>query len=871
MTPPASPTVNTVMPLRKGATFHSPSTPPAEHQPRFPSLPRRSQTTLEDVVEAHKRRVALTLGDIDRGLSSADLDSDSQEKQSFRDEALPVPQGFLNHAVASHRPAAHNGIMSDILTPEPADYNVGGRSLRPRRSIRRPSSYQPSDSGLGSSVQSASTKRTASTGLTSLTEGSPAKSVVAASAITRSAAAHPSTLESLPHMSERARNRIHEHILKPLLAKPSLKDFHPIVRDCPRKIHDKEIVCLRDLEKTLVFLAPVSEIHMNDVVGGVAHWFSRCLKERSRNAKLYLDFCLTSIRCIQATVEFLNEREQTRPTDRPYTNGYFVDLVDQIRNYAQQVQASKEKEEKGEALDEMDAESYVFPIEPQLLTGPGDILGIKSQKMTHPELSFMSRNTPINWHKNYSTDRLSRRTDEVKLYGGVARNGRPAELVRVKKNGKAISIATGEPIKMESIEEDEKGGILMKRSLSEEAENEESILRSMARRKRSASAAELAPKRCREPGCTKEFKRSCDLTKHEKTHSRPWKCIEKSCKYHEYGWPTEKELDRHINDKHSASPVLYKCHYSPCPYKSKRESNCKQHMEKSHGWVYVRSKNNGKSRSKAGDSTLPTPQTSNHRTPESDSHDEPTPEEDYEMGMAQHYNLHLGFDQSVYPDEPEWPSHPTEFMPDVSSGLPFISPVESHHQHHSVHSSGQTSPYIIHTNSEFMVDNIQQNFGHNFGTGPDFTLYGEDIYNAHAQVQLPTPSNSVYQQKIDLETIMACQPVKTEPVAPHISPRGHGNAMLYTPTSLGAVEESFERYDPTEQQLGEDFQLFSNANANILAGSNHHGGNLFGEAPSAVGGFSQSNTQEFFQAFYNANTTTGVDWMQHDEGYAGGY
>jgi hypothetical protein len=864
MTPSPHP-VNTVMSLRKGATFHSPSSPPAEHHIYIPSLPRRSQTTLEDVVEAHKRRVALTLGDIDRSLSSVGRDSSSPAKQSFRDEALPVPQGILNHAVASRRPEAHNGIMSDILSSEqPTDYNVGGRSLRPRRQIRRPSNYHASDSGLGSSVQSGSLKRSTSTGLTSVSDDHCAKSIVAASAITRSAAAHPSTLENLPRMSIRASNKIHEHILKPLLAKQSLKDFHPIVRDCPRRIHEKEIVCLRDLEKTLVFMAPVSDLHIDDVVGGVAHWFSRCLKERSKTAKLYLDFCLTSIRCIQATVEFLNEREQTRPNDRPYTNGYFVDLVDQIRNYAQQVQASKEKEEKGEALDEMDAESYVNPCKPIDPTEPCDMHETQFQHMTH----FPGPAPSINVLKNSDANSFSYRSDEVKLYGGLTRNGRPAELVRVKKNGKAISIATGEPIKMESIEEDEKGGIQMKRSLSEEAANDESILRSMARRKRSASAAELAPKRCREPGCTKEFKRSCDLTKHEKTHSRPWKCTEKSCKYHEYGWPTEKELDRHINDKHSASPVLYKCHYAPCPYKSKRESNCKQHMEKSHGWTYVRSKNNGKNRgSKAGDSSLPTPQTSNHRTPESDSHDEPTPDEDYD-GMD--YSVHIGFDNNVYgtTDELDFPEYPHEdFM--NTTFAPFISPVESRQQQ-SAHSSEHASPYLVQANSGFQLDNIQANFGPNFGNGNDFQLYEEDIYNAHARVQLPTPSNSIFQRQLDIDTFMASVPVKPEPV-PHISPSGHGNTMLYTPTSLGAVDESFEHFDNNDHQLGNDFQLFSNANANMLASNNHHSNNLFGEVPSTVVNFSQSNTQEFFQAFYNANTATSGEWMQHDEGYSGGF
>ncbi|PVH89242.1 hypothetical protein DL98DRAFT_647796 [Cadophora sp. DSE1049] len=113
---------------------------------------------------------------------------------------------------------------------------------------------------------------------------------------------------------------------------------------------------------------------------------------------------------------------------------------------------------------------------------------------------------------------------------------------------------------------------------------------------RNTSVAAFTPLSCGWAGCNKEFKRACDLTMHEKTHSRPWKCPDKSCKYHEIGWPTEKELDRHHRDKHDALQPVFKCHYKPCPYQSKRESNCKQHMEKAHGWTYVRSKNKGKVR-----------------------------------------------------------------------------------------------------------------------------------------------------------------------------------------------------------------------------------------------------------------------------------
>ncbi|KAK4456160.1 hypothetical protein QBC34DRAFT_287362 [Podospora aff. communis PSN243] len=102
----------------------------------------------------------------------------------------------------------------------------------------------------------------------------------------------------------------------------------------------------------------------------------------------------------------------------------------------------------------------------------------------------------------------------------------------------------------------------------------------------------VVPQVC--PHCRKEFPRLCDLNKHAKSHSRPFKCEVQGCKYHEHGWPTAKELERHVNDKHSAAPKTFACLFPPCTYESKRESNCKQHMEKKHGWNYQRSKSNGK-------------------------------------------------------------------------------------------------------------------------------------------------------------------------------------------------------------------------------------------------------------------------------------
>lgn len=167
----------------------------------------------------------------------------------------------------------------------------------------------------------------------------------------------------------------------------------------------------------------------------------------------------------------------------------------------------------------------------------------------------------------------------------MSHNGKAAELLR-HTDGKVISLATGDVLTPEEV-----AAGSMKRHMPEDEVDNDDVARSMARRKKGAK-----PEKHDCPLCDKEFTRPCDLTKHVKTHERPWKCPDGKCKYHDHGWPTEKERDRHVNDKHSTAPALYHCLYKPCPYTSKRESNCKQHMEKAHGWEYVRSKSNGKNR-----------------------------------------------------------------------------------------------------------------------------------------------------------------------------------------------------------------------------------------------------------------------------------
>lgn len=161
--------------------------------------------------------------------------------------------------------------------------------------------------------------------------------------------------------------------------------------------------------------------------------------------------------------------------------------------------------------------------------------------------------------------------------------------------------------------------------------------------------------------------------KHEKTHTRPYKCTYESCKYHVKGWPTEKERDRHINDKHSNTPKLYRCEYADCGYQSKRESNCKQHMEKTHGWVYVRSRNNGKQPQDRASAqpTVPTPPTPVLSTPPSVMGDFSTPTTGPSPTTAlsvSPYALQTGFDtcQGFSFGDTPFPATTEEVMTDNS-------------------------------------------------------------------------------------------------------------------------------------------------------------------------------------------------------------
>jgi len=282
------------MSIRKGDTFHPQSNTgqsdfwdPLEERIATPSTLRSttSPKALEDLlVGAGERRVANLLERVDQAVainSKLALASILSEP-----EVLPLPKLTVTEASQESTPRA-----------------------RPR------SHSHSSDSGLGSSIADSME-----------IDKSSQNTVVRVTPST--------TVDSLPNIADEERGlskyaaeQIHKHIVEPILREESLKEFHELIESVPERIGDKEIKTLRDLEKTLIFLAP----------------------DYSRSPSKYLRFCERTIRVLHTTVTTLHESDQRAPTDRPYTQGYFFDLVEQIRRYATILAVTREKEAKGEA------------------------------------------------------------------------------------------------------------------------------------------------------------------------------------------------------------------------------------------------------------------------------------------------------------------------------------------------------------------------------------------------------------------------------------------------------------------------------------------------------------------------------------------
>ncbi|KAL8695414.1 MAG: hypothetical protein Q9224_003401 [Gallowayella concinna] len=811
----AIPQSSTNLPLKKSSTFHSPTTPPAQDDDpivNIPLLPRRSPTcprALEDAVAAGEERIQNLLGAVDRSLSGLEtFSTDSQE--TLRADDLPVPRFLLG--ARPNEP--------DYMDVDPCSNSPSPQQLKQRSQHK----HHTSDSGIGSTVTGSENSLSFNAGMyhrhrlsivaatkTNAVAGiNPDKSMHSSvreiqSGINGSTAPSMTPVSGSQHaLSEYACRHIQKHIISPIVAEPSLKNFHPLVKGIPYRVARKEITCLRDLEKVLLWLAPVSNSCIVRLWSLAHSWLSG-VQKWSVSTKVFLQFCETTIQCLHTTVEHLNEPDQRRPTDRPYTNGYFLDLTEQVRQYAAMITASRARMAGRQNTTDDDVAAYA--IYQSLACG---------RKLT-----------------------CDLRDEMLVLHGGLSQTGRPAELVRIK-NGQSFSLRTGTAVEPSSSAEN------AKRSVDEDSDDDP--LRSMARRRKSAQAAVKDVQQCRD--CHKIFKRPCDLTKHEKTHSRPWKCSEKSCKYHSYGWPTEKERDRHVNDKHSSSPSMYRCHFRPCPYESKRESNCKQHMEKAHGWAYVRSKNNGKTKKNSTGKTPPTPQITTPNfdasSPEfgvaSSSHSyggaySVAPSINDSEDSLSHSALNTPFmdlDDRFAPFDVNFPWHegytglnPTNPSPYTPSSHRLSMDAGSMTHAPTMPSSFDDS-LTPHEQDHLFTDNFDWS---NIDTNNDFTSLN---------IQLATPASSVETRPLHAFTHnpSICVDQAASGHIPSLSPGAQGNVMLYSPYSQheGPVDEGFEDFAADSGRPSGDFALFDSSSGMATNGNQCMFQDLSSLAPSGWSG-----------------------------------
>ena len=445
--------------IRKSATFHSPPSPASsESDPilSIPSLPRRSPTSkhdLEDILVAGDSHIAKVIGAVDRSFSGLTLFSAEPHTTLADADSDPVPRFMIN---TSKHPAAPRDLSH--LPALPQD--------------RRAHKHHTSDSGIGSSESSVASAFDRKPGMShdvppsSSTDIPPVRAAGAFSegrvrtGINGAAMLNDTAAKLQTALSEYACRQIQKHIILPIIREEKLKDFHPLVHGIPRRVNRKEITCLRDLEKVLLWLAPVSD----DCHPGETRRSGLILdaKKWSVSKASFLLFCETSIQCIHTTVNYLNEREQARPTDRPYTNGYFLDLVEQVRQYASIVAASR-------ARDQQSGES--------------------------------SEPTPYGVDSSFKVSTDPNSEKKLQLVGGLGQTGRPAEFA-VNEGNRLVSLRTGEEVAVD----DSKTGT--KRAM--EWASDEDVARSMARRRKSAGLAAREEQRCRE--CGKVFKRPCDLT-----------------------------------------------------------------------------------------------------------------------------------------------------------------------------------------------------------------------------------------------------------------------------------------------------------------------------------------------------------------------
>jgi hypothetical protein len=247
------------MSIRKGDTFH-PTADTKDSQfwdplervaTQSPSMPTRSTTcpkALEDLlIGAGDRRTAELFKRVDEAVAT-------QSKLALgailtEPEVLPVPTFTVHDTSVDERPVVKTRTHS-----------------------------HGSDSGIGTSISGSDISDSAKTATGEYTfpasPQTPLTHSFQAGAPTEQSFTHISVATEERGLSKYAYEQIKKHIVFPILKEEGLKEFHPLIKNVPARIGKKEIKSLRDLEKTLIFLAPVSP-HEHPLHVGM-HSYSWC-------------------------------------------------------------------------------------------------------------------------------------------------------------------------------------------------------------------------------------------------------------------------------------------------------------------------------------------------------------------------------------------------------------------------------------------------------------------------------------------------------------------------------------------------------------------------------------------------------------------
>ena len=252
-------------------------------------------------------------------------------------------------------------------------------------------------------------------------------------------------------------------------------------------------------------------------------------------------------------------------------------------------------------------------------------------------------------------------------------------------------------------------------------------------------------------------------------------------------------------------------------------------MEKAHGWVYVRSKNNGKAIKKPQDGkTPPTPQIS---TPGSYIFDAPTPEfHDGQgcEGATRHYGTNSIVGSAVYPEKsgPFTDDHITAFDETFEHfDTNYVWP-EPNHESGSGNMNAYTNiSHPLSWDAAEVTTSVPSSFEASLPPNDDEALFGSNFDWSNMDhdvtsmnIQLVTPATSVDIRPHDVfhrnPSISMEGPLTNQNIS--FSPGAKGDAMLYSPYSMQdnemSTDEGYDDFPRTAHKPTHDFSLFDSSN-----------------------------------------------------------